>query len=88
MRGSGRKMDGAIAGAGANSGPPAAAVKRIAEALPSATCSNACEPFFSMARAKLASTYRSKNIPYPARTTHLADGLQATPTRGLTLFVS
>ena len=56
MRGSGRKMEGAIPGAGATSGPPSAAAKRLAAAFPSTTCSKACEPFFSIARVRLART--------------------------------
>src|SRR5580700_728821 len=68
--------------------PPPAPAKTLAAALPSTTCSKPCEPFNSMARVRLARTYRSKKIPYPARTTHLDDGLQARPIRGLKLFVS
>src|SRR2546429_3672673 len=86
MHGSGWKIDGAIPDAGTTRGPPCAAAERLAAAFPSATCSNACEPFFSMARVRFARTYRSKKTPYPARKTHLGDGLQARPIRGLTLL--
>src|SRR5215467_9839653 len=88
IRGSGRKIDGAIVGDGADWGPPCAATKRLVAKLPSATCWNPRDPSVSIARVMFARTYRSKKTPYPARRTHLAIGFQARPTRGLKLFVS
>ena len=52
-----RLEDGwAIPDTGATSGPPCVAANRLAAAFPSATCSKAREPFFSMARVKFART--------------------------------